>query len=312
MKRFAVFGALFLGINLLQSQQNYIPFVGQNKYWFYMTSNGADGNPHNLAAYSIWFAGDTVISNINYVKVNKSFLKGTNPCPFPPCFTPNLPYEFEENNNIVGFIREDTIEKLVYYLPNYESIEECTNSEYELYNFNLNIGDSISSCHKKQMSKYYPISNSFGVIETSEIELLFKKNRRVQTFTVPSMKWGLPAFDTVKLIEGVGMTYFDPIYYTNDTKFMDFCEGSLAECNIISKIDFVKNVNLYPNPTNGIIKLHGMENIMEIYLLDYNGIKRKLHFTNNEIDITDIHQGVYFIEVVDDNYNRQFKKIVKL
>src|SRR5690606_7937594 len=126
-----LFTVIFI-LNITHSfaQQDYIPFVKPDKYWFYMTSNGADANPPNVAAYAIWFQGDTIITNENYLKVYSSYLKGTHPCQFPPCFTPNIPYEFT-GKNLIGFVTEDTINKLVYFLPKLPASGECIDTLFE-------------------------------------------------------------------------------------------------------------------------------------------------------------------------------------
>ncbi len=278
-----------------------------------MTSNGAEANPPNVAAYAIWFQGDTIITNENYLKVYKSYLKGTHPCQFPPCFTPNIPYEFT-GKDLIGFVTEDTISKLVYYLPKLLSSGECIDTQFELYNFNLNIGDSISSCHLDQMSKNWSGSEDYGAIETSDFEFLFGQNRKVMTFHAPHSNAGLPHLSPMQLIEGIGMTYYDPFSYTPYTTFFDFCESQDNQCAILSNILEVQNndITIYPNPTNGTIKIIGTERISNVTMLDLNGKAINYTMSNGEINLAGLQNGIYILKISDQENKSIFKKIMKL
>ena len=309
-----LFATIFiLSITNSFAQQYYIPFVKTDKYWFYMTSNGGDGNPPNIAAYAIWFQGDTIITNENYLKVYISYLRGTHPCQFPPCFTPNFPYEFS-GKSLIGFVTEDTINKLVYFLPKLPSSGECIDTLFELYNFNLNIGDSISSCHLDQMSQNWSGSEDYGVIETSDFEFLFGQNRKVMTFHAPHSSAGLPHLSPMQLIEGIGMTYYDPFSYTPYTTFFDFCESHDNQCAILSNILEIQNnhITIFPNPTNGTIKITGFDSISNVTILDLKGKAINYTIINDEVHLGDLQNGIYILKISDKENNSIFKKIIKL
>jgi hypothetical protein len=77
------------------------------------------------------------------------------------------------------------------------------------------------------------------------------------------------------------------------------------------------DVELYPNPTNGLINIAGTDisNIKEISIFNQLGQKvMKLNasqLNNNSFDISDLNTGVYFVQLKDDSNNSKTMKIVK-
>ncbi|QTE21506.1 zinc-dependent metalloprotease [Polaribacter cellanae] len=81
--------------------------------------------------------------------------------------------------------------------------------------------------------------------------------------------------------------------------------------NILSDEEFVK---LYPNPTNGIVKISSKETIINYSVLNtINRIvaTRDLNSNNFEIDIRNLLKGVYFIKLKFTNGEMITKKIIK-
>ena len=77
------------------------------------------------------------------------------------------------------------------------------------------------------------------------------------------------------------------------------------------------DVELYPNPTNGLINIAGTDirNIKEISIFNQLGQKvMKLNasqLNNNSFDISDLNKGVYFVQLKDNSNNSKTMKIVK-
>jgi len=77
------------------------------------------------------------------------------------------------------------------------------------------------------------------------------------------------------------------------------------------------DVELYPNPTNGLINIAGTDisNIKEISIFNQLGQKvMKLNasqLNNNSFDISDLNKGVYFAQLKDNSNNSKTMKIVK-
>ena len=69
------------------------------------------------------------------------------------------------------------------------------------------------------------------------------------------------------------------------------------------------DVSIYPNPSNGIINIDSSEKINTIHVFDITG-KTVLTKTTNTIDLTNLENGFYFIEV-NTPKGTSIKKIIK-
>lgn len=68
-------------------------------------------------------------------------------------------------------------------------------------------------------------------------------------------------------------------------------------------------LTVYPNPTNGILNIDTEENIESVKIIDYTGKTVKIFDgKNTQIDISDINNGIYIVEIA----NTQKKSIIKL
>ena len=77
------------------------------------------------------------------------------------------------------------------------------------------------------------------------------------------------------------------------------------------------DVELYPNPTNGLINIAGTDisNIKEISIFNQLGQKvmnlNASQLNNNSFDISDLNKGIYFVQLKDNSNNSKTMKIVK-
>jgi hypothetical protein len=301
MKPLSIILLLFTLSYLTKAQNGYIPYVTSDKYWFY--DNYDADRPIKNSGYSIWFKGDTTIAAKNYMKVFHSDLKGSHPCPLPPCFSPNVPYEFL-GKKLIGYVREDVLLKKVYYLPESESNASCSTSEYIIFDFGLKIGDKIPDCLQSHIVRIMKDKENVGSVVASENVLKYGKLRQTQTLVTPIAYPGLAYLGQIQLIEGIGITYYDPFPYNGYPVFSNFCEGSLSNCNIITsayeinKIDF----QITPNPTPDKVKISSINKIQKIELIDMDGKKIKANQIDGEVDLQHLSQGVYIISITD-NFN---------
>jgi len=310
MKVFILIVSLFITSNFLLAQHTYVPFAKPNKYWFYNVSDGSENLVKNTSSYAIWTKGDTVISGFNYVQMFKSDLKGSHNCPILPCFVPDIPYVLLDTARI-GYLRDDSLNQLVYFLPELSPWETCGYEEKELFNFNLSIGDTISNCFKTLLGKDSPLGG-YGGIDSIEILNINGKERKVFSLQMPINK-GLLFLTTQRLIEGIGLDFYDAIHYNYEHYIRDFCEGDLFQCHIASstKGTGTPELKLFPNPTNGIVRLDGIFEVKEARILDISGRSNPIMVTNNEIDISSYQAGVYYLVLTDRNNHQYFNKIVK-
>lgn len=88
---------------------------------------------------------------------------------------------------------------------------------------------------------------------------------------------------------------------------------------ILVKEDVLPELKIYPNPSNGLIKVEigkSVDSITSIYISDILGrthITRNLNFEESndlqEFDLTGFAKGIYFIEF-SNSHSRSFRKIV--
>ena len=71
-----------------------------------------------------------------------------------------------------------------------------------------------------------------------------------------------------------------------------------------------KNTQIYPNPTNSIIKIESMKEINTIEVLSMSGQKIIEYYNNDKIDISKLQNGLYFLKISFDN-TFILKKIIK-
>ena len=311
MKLFSLIILFFFLCNSGVCQHSYIPFVKPNKFWFYTVINNHEPAAQSENAYALWIKGDTIIAGKDYTKIYKSFLEGTHPCQFPPCFSPVIPYIFLDTLRI-GYLREDTLQKLVFYLPEIQTPFDCANQEQEIFNFNMQMDDTISNCFRTQLGGEGHWAYPYGAIDTVEEMFLYDKTRTVHSFMVLGNQ-GLIGPIPSHLIEGIGMDYYDAIHFNYYHVFRDFCEGDLFQCHISSSTkDAGKTeLQLFPNPSTGLFKVSGINLVVSARLTDIAGQHHTIPVSDNEINISDFKSGIYFVEITDVNNHRYFSKIVK-
>jgi len=101
----------------------------------------------------------------------------------------------------------------------------------------------------------------------------------------------------------------------NDTILSNVCWGSCDSCSSIGAVENLElnDLSIFPNPSSNLISFNSSENINEIYIYDVNGklVHFKKDLNNNDIDISFLNDGAYFLIVNKDNFLRRHKFIVK-
>ncbi len=69
--------------------------------------------------------------------------------------------------------------------------------------------------------------------------------------------------------------------------------------------------SLYPNPTNGVLTINSTSAIFEISV--YNNLGQLLFISaeKNQVDISTLSEGIYFVKIKDQNGQVETKKVVK-
>ncbi len=102
----------------------------------------------------------------------------------------------------------------------------------------------------------------------------------------------------------------------NDTDRKDLIDYLLSKYISLLAVDdsFIKtNINIYPNPTHGILNISNPNHIKLNKIEVYNiyGQRLKIVKTQNNIDITNFKSGVYLMKVEDENGKQGTFKVIK-
>jgi Secretion system C-terminal sorting domain len=97
----------------------------------------------------------------------------------------------------------------------------------------------------------------------------------------------------------------------------EYEEDKSAENNENSNknIKIETDIDIYPNPTNGVFTINSLDELKNILITDISG---KIIYSQNsiknvflEIDISDTEQGIYLMKIITKN-NTSTHKIIKL
>ena len=284
--------------------------VQENRYWIYQRYYESDNYPI-ASGFLINFEGDTLINNIVYKKVWQQGLSGTHPCPmgFRPCFVFDLPYTIF-NKFLYGFIREDTIGRQVFFRPSQGLY--CHFEEYPLFDFSLQVHDELDDCKKETLGD----DPGFGVIDSITYNSYWGLTRKVFHTT----GWVSCIGDTwsgqVSLIESIGFEHYglfhDP--YNCLIELYDFCEGSLSDCNIISKSkEFTEEggISFYPNPTRNNIFISDNLTLASVKAFSLSGQETNLSLKGNTIELNAIVSGFYILKIRTNEGKIYMVKVIK-
>jgi len=293
---------------------------GQNPSWTQLPDSNATwcgqrgflvtGNPDAFHTYNYiqTIAGDTLINGLVYHKIYESGILDIMSIP-PTTWT----YTYY-NNEYVGYIRENN-NRQAFKIPSSSNVERL------LYDFNLQIGDTVPSTPSIVVSGIDSIFDGF------DFRLRFKLSSADTTF------WpGFGYFEHVSWIEGIGSTggnffslgpYFEHggtvIEYTHHGVI--YYQDSISSCGLTLNHDELANtinVKIFPNPFQDKIKIELDTNIAgEFYfeLFELSGKKcsvLKLQNKSNLIDFGKLRSGFYFYKLYDGNQCLNSGKLMKL
>jgi len=285
MKKLILFVNLNLIVFLSFSQTNiYYPFPEGNVVWNYNYIHFCFGG-HANEFYSIIIDGDTIISDSTYKKLHIPFVlsltTGT-------CTSVSPGYK--------GAFRQDTLNRKVYF------VSPSSNTELLLYDFNLQIGDTIIR----------PYGYAVDVVIDIDSVLVGSNYRK---------RWKINQGYNIYIIEGIGSTYGlianSPGAYVDHPDYFLTCfsENNMIlypnqnnNCEIITGVETDKEkdfgVSIFPNPSAGTATLLINDSNIEVKLINIRSLLGQLLYSKhlNEakalIDISNLNNGIYILEII--------------
>jgi hypothetical protein len=285
MKKFLLFLLSFLPLFAIAQSDVYHPFPSDNGCWRYQYFDDIGNPTSDFGSYSMY--GDTVIAGMNYKKISGA-----------PSFS-----TIES-----GAIRESG--KIIYYRP------DTSSTEFVLYNFNLNPGDTI-------FNPYGGTTPGFGndtVIVLSADSALLSDGYHRQLYLTSFCNW----------IEGIGSTFYllkpcrnlplsgnDRISCMYADSVPLYTYGFCAGCGTVDAKEISASAApvTSPNPFNfqTAITFNRYQTNSTIKIMDISGKEiRTMHFTGKQlvIDKGEMPPGIYFIQITDDQKNSYNEKLV--
>lgn len=287
--------------------QIYTPFPDSNVMWTDRIYDPSCNNINLLCSINQYtITGDTLINGKLYKKIT------------------NSGYYITQNNAYIyyllyaGAIRQEINNKKVFYFPPYGYPQVDT----LLYNFNLQVGDSLPYTYLYPENLCNAVVDS---IDSVDVGNTYRKRFHISTTDTP------PGQETW-LIEGIGCSrglfgYYCPgwehwqeltCFIQNDTMIYPFDN---TDCDLITFISepnkILKSILIFPNPvsTNLTIKcLYNAENT-DIDIYDYLGRKQfqssgGVQNSNLEINVMDWPEGVYIVKVMTAYQILKLEKII--
>ena len=297
---FLILIMLFLKIDFLKAQ-SYIPLLDSAKQWN-VTENYYAARTKTI--FLTISSNDTLINNILYNKI---------------IWQDGLLH----NNDIFGFIREDTTNKRVY------GIKQGETEEFLMYDFSLEVGDTIES----DISYY--CKNSFTVQSIDTITLLNNETRRKWTLIE-----SIDLYRKLEWIEGIGnldilmypthcipssphaATYELLCYYENGNQLYKHAVYDTCYIDWVSSVDNNEDdlieINVYPNPVRDILNVDldfetDYTTNFRISLFDIFGKMVKETTTDNKkfsINMSEFPNGMYQLKI-ETAKQQAYIKIIK-
>lgn len=269
--------------------QNYLPMAVDSSYWL-LSDNYNCGNfgvIFDERRVDYYLYGDTTISSINYKKVYrrtgyKAFCGDT----IPPSYSPFQLY---------GVIRDDTLNKKVYAIlfQNLNGTPCPINQEFMLYDFDLQVGDSIKT-------------NDWCLLgSNAEITQIQQTN----IYSINTTEYWVSFYNSnpyLSFYQGIGYGPFDLMFQNVNAGGLGLYQYCRGGCDIAlglgNKTFLSTEIAIYPNPNNGIfnIALPTVKDEIQVSIYNLSGqqIKNITLKDKGIIDISKQPNGVYFVKVI--------------
>jgi hypothetical protein len=274
---------LLIGFLLVQHSlaQEYHPFPESNAMWRLQWGMSGCAFSNLYADYQYLIAGDTVISDLQYHKLQRSGSFN--------CAPPLQPW-----SGYMGAYRNDADDRRVWFVP-----ADSTN-EVLLYDFNLQVGDTITG-YLQMVSLFEESISTITSIDSIEIGMGYRK------------RWNYTSTYTVhpgSIIEGIGGEY-GPL--ESLMAMMDF-NGSLlchkhndevlyqlqfASCDLATEIttNEIHSFSIFPNPViDHLVVMHMSDaSVAEIHEIHGRLVRTATLQRDGSLSVAGLPAGIYML-----------------
>lgn len=298
---------ILLLISIVTKAQTWVyhPFPQVNSYWsMYQSFYCWTGVPGPIGqSYSIFVSNDTVIGTETYHKLFIPYLKSDST----GCTSASVTQGIYK-----GCIREDLSAKKVYYVKPFLSSEKL------LYDFNLQVGDTIHG------ELEVPGLAKDTVISIDSVEAWGSGGGWVK-------RWFINSCYNIYIVEGVGSTYGvieaspgcapdnmerDVMCMVCQTSTTSYYYPAITDCGMITSVNTIakeSDVEIFPNPSNGSFQIDFNNNLFQrIIISNLLGdvlLKENINTSSNFL-VKNLENGVYILTLLDKDNRKVNKKII--
>jgi len=286
IKKYIFIFIIFCSSNLSSYAQDYVPILYEGSFWD--TEEIGSGC---IYIQRLAIDKDTIINNVQYKSLKSLYFRdsnGNNSCISPPYEA----YGSDFQTFPGAFIRENISEKRLYlYVEDFNGAP----GEFVLADFTLEEGEQMTNAYGNAMGvneliiladgrKQYHMGD--GTIITEGIG---KENGQLRPFG----------------IIGDGATYSYHCH-GNDTNH----NGCLVTLGV--RDEQLAQIKVFPNPTSEKISFTNLENnTFKLYSIAGKELSIQFSEQNQEIDISHLNQGIYFLEIRGSQNSKRIIKLVK-
>ncbi len=260
----------------------YRPLPMQNAEWFCSGAFNLLSTPTSIN-YMYYTDNDTLIGSMVYVNIRKVEIPSVN--------------DVNTYQTYTGAIRQDTLNKKIYIVP------ADSTSEKLLYDFSLNVGDTVVSF----LNETCPAIETIGAIDSIIVNGNYHRRLHLQ---------GGCSGIQIYYIEGIGSNF--GLIFPNNTGNLSnlictkvnnqtYYPDSSTSCHLVTTVnslDIDMAIDIYPNPSNNEINIiiPDTEKLTSniITLLSPLGqilITEKINSQKSIIDISSLPKGLYLLTI---------------
>lgn len=268
----------------------YHPFPDSNVVWNFHYFMNCFANGIGDQYYSITISGDTLINSQSYHKLSTPFVQS-----FSTGFCGGVDIGYK------GAIRQDTLNRKVFFIP------PSNNTEQLLYDFNMQVGDTVEGIIES-------LSSPKDTVQSIDSVLIDGSYRK---------RWIINSCYEINFIEGIGSIYglfeTSPGCINDLANFWITCfqqnEVTLypnpsTNCELITSIKetFPKPIQatVSPNPFHYSALLQLNSNFEKADIIIYNAFGAQVRQQNIISQMTTLNRdelsnGIYFYQIINNN-----------